>query len=229
MIRIHYVIMAVIIMTMLNVGNAHSASGALEGTTPPDKNTPKEEYPILKYEYNEPMFSAITCGGNIDIPEGERFQIVMNGMAFLDRATCLVWERYPLKFVLPNGIEIELGFTYDETEDRCLNLKTGDNKWKVPNVLELMLLEESIDGSIPPREMDDRCPTIWGPYGGQTSYCRGWTSTPKVAESTESYYTIKIDNNGSQSSLWWSNVNDKNYPLCVTGTLNSGIYLDQSN
>lgn len=218
--RVQNAVLAMIIMTMLNVGNAHSGSGTFEGTTPPDKNTPKEEYPISKYEPNEPIFTAITCGGNAEIPEGERFQIVMNGEAFLDRATCLVWEMYPLKFY-----SIEPGLTLPETLYRCNGLETGNrNDWRVPNVFELMLLEDSIDGSERPWDIDSQCYN--DNYGGVGEYhCRGWTGTPASGGPVGSYFVITMDH----GSLGWKHFNDRAYPFCVRGTLHNGYYLEPSN
>lgn len=207
--RIYSAMMALIVMTVLNVGNAHSGSGtfgeslSVSSETVKDSTTEqKEEYTLSQYE---PMDAVITCGGNANIPDGERFQIVLNGEAFIDRATCLIWEMSPL----------EQDLTLPETTSHCNSLETGNRyDWRVPNVFELMLLEDSIDGSLRPWVTALQCSNL--NYGGVGEYhCKGWTKTPAMGGPVGSYFVITIDH----GSLGWRDLNAKAYPFCVRGSL----------
>ena len=141
---------------------------------------------------------------------------MLNGEAFIDRATCLIWEMDPYKAVSPYGDPIDPP-TYDEAEARCNNLTTGGSGgWRVPNLIDLMLLENSIDGSERPWEMDERCSYFL--YGGQTEkHCYGWTSTPAV-DVTDNFVIYMID--GIVRS---KNRNETAFPFCVRGDLNMGL------
>lgn len=230
--RIHYAVMATIITTMLFVGNAHSGSGTSFGNknedsvpTPTPLTEPKNE--VTLSEIGDPLYPELcSCGQNTYIPDGERFEIILNGEAFVDKATCLIWETSPKKFVDPYGYPIELGLTFDETEDYCRNLETGGrDDWRVPNVMELMLLEEPLDGSIMPRELDDQCGWLWE-VNSQYFDCDGWTNTPAIGQDEEKYI-ITIDSHyPNQSNLSITNIYNREYPLCVTGTANIGYYND---
>ena len=79
-----------------------------------------------------------------------------------------MWEMNPL----PQDL------TLTAANYRCESLEIGNrNDWRVPHVFDLMLLEDSIDGSERPWVIPLQCADQ--NYGGNDEYhCQGWTNTP---------------------------------------------------
>ena len=99
------------------VALAMSQAGPLEPSAPPG--------PTMKtLDEIPPTWSLI-------LPPEQRYVVVMNGEAVLDKETGLVWERAP--FVALQDWDSAFGF--------CLSRRTGDRGgWRLPSIAELLSL-----------------------------------------------------------------------------------------
>lgn len=123
------------------------------------------------------------------LPAAERFQLVMNDEAVLDKETGLVWER--------TGSSEEMDWY--EAIDYCYGRTTGGRKgWRLPTMEELSSL-------VDPSEEDPALPE-GHPFLGDhvSSYC--WSSTTNTLNTSNAwfvYFYVGSDNGNYKSNYYY--------------------------
>jgi hypothetical protein len=133
----------------------------------------------------------VAGGWEQTLPAADRFQLVLGGVAVLDRETGLVWERTPHTNLVPWANAIDL----------CVPLKVGGRQgWRLPTIDELSSLADPsrVSPSLPPGH----------PFGSVPTDAHYWSATeaPVIAGSRYVYSfllaTPSLAQTGTSQHAW---------------------------
>jgi len=148
---------------------ALSQAGPLEPSAPPG--------PTMK------TLDEIPPTWSLMLPTAQRYVVVMNEAAVLDKETGLVWERAP--FVSPQDWDSAFGF--------CLNRSTAGRKgWRLPSAVELLSLAAELsrlpaDSPFDFDCADNRCVNLDEHY---------WSATTVVGQPDRAHFWIPSTGGG---------------------------------
>jgi hypothetical protein len=122
------------------------------------------------------------------LPVEQRFQMVMGGVAVLDRETGLVWERSPSAFAEGNDWSLALL--------ACSDLSLGGRKgWRLPGIAELTSLLVNVAG------VYYRLP-IGHPFGGSASGLDSYWSATPYADDVTQVFAMSLDPNATGRNVF---------------------------
>jgi hypothetical protein len=178
------------ILAVLGGPASATAQNKLEPTGPPAPTMKRlDEIP--------PTWSQI-------LPAAERFQLVFDGYAVLDKETGLVWEQSPSS---------SNDFTWSHALLHCVRLQLGNRMgWRLPTIQELMSLR---DPSLTPPSLP-----AGHPFNSAGAPFQSWSATTNAFSSPLAWHSVTTIVLGTGVSFTGPGASDKTtllYAWCVRG------------